>query len=161
MDELAWPLPPTAAEHISQSWKWRGGIVKCNSGNGRLVRFITVEISPPERVPIILTTFRSMAARRLNQHPVGLTVPCCRLVQRRLMAPRPLCCDSSQLNLTSRSPLNYDAWGGPSPVWGRLGRVPIPHRDPSRFRRGAEALLRYLAGLSDRRPSASKARKWS
>jgi hypothetical protein len=26
-------------------------------------------------------------------------------------------------------------------VWGRLGRVPFPHRDPSRFRRGAEALL--------------------
>lgn len=26
-------------------------------------------------------------------------------------------------------------------MWGRLGRVPIPHRDPSRFRRGAETLL--------------------
>ncbi len=57
MDELAWPLPPTAAEHTSESWKWRGGIVKCNSGNGRLVRFITVEILPPERVPIILNHF--------------------------------------------------------------------------------------------------------
>jgi hypothetical protein len=28
-------------------------------------------------------------------------------------------------------------------VWGRLGRVPIPHRDPSRFRQGARALLRF------------------
>ena len=57
MDELAWPLPPTAAERTFPSWKWTGGIVKYNWGNGRLVRFITVEISPPERVPIILNHF--------------------------------------------------------------------------------------------------------
>lgn len=41
--------------------------------------------------------------------------------------------------------------GGPLPRVGRLGRVPIPHRDPSRFRRRAEALLRDPAGLSDPR----------
>jgi hypothetical protein len=84
MDELAWPATPTAAEHTSQRWKWSGGIVKCNSGNGRLVRFITVEISPPERVPLVLTTLRSMAHYASINTPLELTFPAAGLVQRRL-----------------------------------------------------------------------------
>jgi len=35
-------------------------------------------------------------------------------------------------------------------VWGRLGRVPFPHRDPSRFRRDAETLLPPTSGRIDR-----------
>ncbi len=36
-------------------------------------------------------------------------------------APRPLWCDSLQLNLTSRSPLHYDTWGAPPPCRGGSG----------------------------------------
>jgi hypothetical protein len=42
-------------------------------------------------------------------------------------------CDFSQLNLMSSSPSHSARWGSPSLAWGRLGHVPIPHRDPSRL----------------------------
>jgi hypothetical protein len=68
MDELAWPLPPPQLSARPKVGNGQGRIVKGNSGNGRLVRFITVEISPPERVLTVLNHFPE-SCRACRGHP--------------------------------------------------------------------------------------------
>ncbi len=57
MDELAWPLPPPQLSARFKVGNGQGRIVKDNSGYGRLVPFIMVEIPPPERVLTVLNHF--------------------------------------------------------------------------------------------------------
>ena len=68
--------PPAAAAH-AQAWKWTRGIVKCNRGSGRLVRFITVEISPLDHPGGAILKFEY--CRRSGAPP---HIGCCRCMHR-------------------------------------------------------------------------------
>jgi hypothetical protein len=103
---------------------------------------------------LYLTTLGSMAALRLNQHTVELTgFPAAASCNGGLDALAMLWCDSSQLNLKSRSPLHYGAWGAPPPCGGGSGAFPF-HTVIRAV--SVEALLPYLAGSSDPRPSSPR-----